>query len=54
MFQLVGLPEGLAGASIIYASSVDEVFEKIPILKTVREKLTIQGNRIIGYAACDG
>jgi hypothetical protein len=48
MFQLVGLPEGLVGASIVYASSVDEVFEKFPILKTVREKLTIQSNRIIG------
>ena len=54
MFTLVGLPEGLVGASIVYASSVDEVFEKFPMLRAVREKLTIQCNRIVGFAACDG
>ena len=54
MFQLVGLPEGLVETSIIYASSVDEIFEKFPILKTVWEKLIIQDNRIIGFTAYDG
>ena len=54
LYRLVGLPEGLTGASVVYAKSVDEVFEKFPVLETVRSKLTIEDNRIIGFAACDG
>jgi len=54
MYRLVGLPEGLTGASVVYAQSIDEVFEQFPVLKTVMGKLTVEGNRIIGFAACDG
>lgn len=54
MFKLIGLPEGLVGASVVYARTIEEVFEKFPVLKTVREKLIIQNNSIVGFAACDG
>lgn len=53
-FVLRGLPEGLTGCSLVLATCADDVFTRFPALKAVRSKLTVVGNLISGYAACDG
>lgn len=54
MFYLIGLPEGLTGCSTVEAASLEEVFVKFSSLSAVRDKLVIDGNRILGFAPCDG
>ena len=52
--KLVGLPEGLVGASTVHADSVDDVFRRYPQLEAIRAKLTVESGRIVGFAPCDG
>ncbi|MFA6322790.1 MAG: hypothetical protein WCX71_04970 [Candidatus Buchananbacteria bacterium] len=52
--RLRGLAEGLAGKSTVQAMSAEHVFGQIPALQSVRHKLTINGDTISGFAACDG
>ncbi|EOV0103112.1 TPA: hypothetical protein RQJ47_001009 [Vibrio vulnificus] len=53
-YRLKGIAEGIVGASTVSAGSIDDVFEKYPELKTVRDKLDISGKTITGISACDG
>jgi len=54
LFFLRGLAEGLAGRSSIMATSLDDVFVQIPVLRQVREKLVVRDSTINGFCACDG
>lgn len=53
-FELRGLAEGMTGQSRVAASSAEAVFTMFPALETVRHKLSVNGNTIGGFAACDG
>ena len=53
-FNLRGLAEGLVGYSKVTAHSVNEVFSLYPQLQDVKYKLTVSGNTIQGFSACDG
>jgi len=53
-FHLRGLAEGMVGRSIVLAKSIDDVFVRFPALIDVRAKLTVFGNTISGFCACDG
>lgn len=53
-YQLRGLAEGIVGQSSVQAPSVEALFSSYPALGDVRHKLTIDGNTVTGYAACDG
>lgn len=53
-FFLRGLAEGITGVSTVLAVSVKEVFVLFPSLAAVKDKLTIDGNTIKGFAPCDG
>jgi hypothetical protein len=53
-FLLRGIAEGVTGVSSISAKNLEDVFTQKPILEAVRHKLSINGNEIGGYAACDG
>lgn len=52
--RLRGLAEGIVGKSSMQARSVEDVFASVPALASVRSKLTVRGNVISGFAACDG
>jgi hypothetical protein len=51
---LRGLAEGLVGRSSVMASSVAAVFAAYPALEAARGKLSVSGNTISGFSACDG
>jgi hypothetical protein len=53
-FFLRGLAEGIAGRSVVLAKNSDDVFIQVPELRDIRHKLTIKGNAISGFCACDG
>jgi hypothetical protein len=53
-FILRGLAEGLAGTDSVQAENIDALFGMFPALAAVQSKLTIEGNLIRGFAACDG
>jgi preprotein translocase subunit Sec63 len=53
-YFLKGLAEGVAGVSQVEANSVEEVFQKIPRLGLVKDKLQISNEVLIGVTPCDG
>lgn len=53
-FQLRGLAEGLTGHTNVVATSIEEVYQRFPALATHRDKLTVNGDTIKGFAPCDG
>ncbi len=54
VFLLRGIAEGMVGSSSVTARSIDDVFTRFPVLQGIRAKLTVSGNTISGFAACDG
>jgi hypothetical protein len=54
MYYLYGIAEAMTGSSVVKAKSLGELFQKYPVLKSIRQKLDIVGNKIIGFVACDG
>ncbi|MBC8947352.1 hypothetical protein [Xenorhabdus indica] len=53
-FKLFGLAEGLIGKSTVQAESIDDLFKKYNPLSDIRNKVTIQGNKVIAFMPCDG
>lgn len=53
-FYLRGIAEGVVGKSSVLARSLDDLFNRYPSLSNVKSKIKIQGNCLIGFAACDG
>ncbi|QTH41191.1 hypothetical protein J4772_27100 [Cohnella sp. LGH] len=53
-FVLRGLPEGIVGHSNVQANSFEELLNKYPQLANVKEKISVAGNVVSGFASCDG
>ena len=54
MYYLYGIAEALTGLSAVKAKSLSDLFRKYPALKSIRNKLDIRGNKVLGFVACDG
>lgn len=53
-YVLKGLPEGITGLSKVKADSIEQVFCMYPALSEIRSKVTVDGNILRGFSACDG
>jgi len=55
-YMLEGLPEGIIGQHEVEVRDFEELLAKYPELKELsgQGKISLNGERITGFAACDG
>lgn len=54
LFELRGIAEGLAGQSSIHATSFEDILNRLPQLRSIQDKLQVNGNVVSGFTPCDG